>query len=107
VTGIFTLGIILGGIFSLVFWWVRWPFIALAGLYVLIAVTAGVQQAWRYKQLLHVFLLPMSFFIFHVIHGCGLLIGIMRLLLGCAPVKQQSEPWSGAGRHKAFHAEGT
>jgi len=106
VTGIFTLGIIIGGTLSPVFWWVRWPFIALAGLYGLLAVISGVQQAWRYKQLLHVFLLPISFFLFHFIHGCGLLVGIMRLLLGRAPVHQHSEPWPGAGRHQAFHAEG-
>ena len=106
VTGIFTLGIILGGALSMVFWWARWPFLAVVGLYGLIAVTASVQQAWRYKQLLHVFLLPISFFLFHFIHGCGLLSGIIRLLLGCAPVKQQSEPWSGAGRHQAFHTQG-
>ena len=78
----------------------------MVGLYELIAVTASVQQAWRYKQLLHVFLLPISFFLFHFIHGCGLLVGIMRLLLGRAPVQQHSEPWPGAGRQQAFHAEG-
>ena len=104
--GIFTLCIILGGAFSLVFWWVSWLFLAVAGLYGLLAITASVQLALRHKQLLHVFLLPMSFFLFHFIYGWGLLIGILRLLLGGAPVQQQSEPWPGAGRYEAYHAEG-
>jgi len=106
VPGIFTLCIILGGAFSLVFWWVSWLFLAVAGLYGLLAITASVQLALRHKQLLHVFLLPMSFFLFHFIYGWGLLIGILRLLLGGAPVQQQSEPWPGAGRYEAYHAEG-
>ena len=35
---------------SLVFWWIKWPFRTVAGLYGLIAVTASFPQAWRFKQ---------------------------------------------------------
>jgi hypothetical protein len=61
-----------------------------------------VQQAVRFRDLRYVIALPPSFFLYHFLHGVGVLGGLMSLLLGIAPVQKTKEPWPGAGRFRAM-----
>ena len=102
ITGVFTLGVIGGLLLSPLTPWVAWPFAAVMAVYFLGAVASGLQQALRYRRPLHAVCLPPCFFLFHFIHGLGVLTGLFRLLLGRAPVQRKSEPWPGAGRFRAW-----
>lgn len=104
ITGVFALGII-GGValapFSSV---VAVIFLAVLALYAALAVGAAAQQARRYRRPLHLLALPIAFFLYHFLHGVGVLYGIARLAIGSAPVQRVGEPWPGAGRSRAAAA---
>jgi hypothetical protein len=74
-------------------------------LYLLLAALSGIQQAIRYKEPRHVIFAPIGFFLFHFLHGVGILIGLLRLLTGTAPVQGKPEPWPGANRFRAWPVE--
>ncbi len=90
ITGFFTFGIIIGILLSVFFKWALYAFIAIASFYLIIAIVSSIQQAIRYKKVLHLFTLPISFFLFHFTHGMGIMIGIIKLILGIAPVQKKS-----------------
>ena len=102
VTGIFFLGILTGSILSFYFTWIKWLFFSVITLYTMLALIASIRQALRYKHIIHLFALPASFFLFHFLHGSGLVCGISKLLFGRAPVQKHDEPWEGAGRVRSF-----
>lgn len=102
ITAVFATGVIGGVLLSPVTRWIAWPFLGVMGLYALLAVLSGLQQAVRYKHPLHALLLPFCFFLYHFIHGVGVLLGLVRLLLRIAPVQKAREPWPGAGRVRAW-----
>jgi glycosyltransferase involved in cell wall biosynthesis len=64
------------------------------GAYALLALGASVQQAIRYRQLRHVFVLPFCFLAYHVTHGLGVLTGIVRLALRVAPTRREDAAWT-------------
>ncbi len=102
ITGIFAFGV-LGGIFlSPLSHLIAWSFAAVMALYAVLAVASAIQQAIRYKRPLHVLALPLCFFLYHFLHGLGVLWGLLRLLTGSAPVQKIYEPWPGAGRFRAW-----
>jgi hypothetical protein len=101
-SGIFALGICVGILFSGFTAVIRYPFLAVLGLYWLMGLIAGVQQAYRFREPRHVFAVPVGLFLFHFCHGLGLLAGMARLCLGIAPVQQVKEPWPGAGRFRGW-----
>lgn len=91
ITGVFTLGVIVGFIlsfFSIVF---KWIYISVLILYFLLAVISSIQQAIRYRKIVHIFVLPISFFLFHFIHGIGLIKGAIKLMFGVSPVQIMHE----------------
>jgi len=100
ITGVFSAGIILGLVLSILFKWIYFTFITIMALYFVLAVISAYQQAKRYKMWTHVFILPWSFFLYHFIHGVGVLKGILLLLLRKAPVQKIKEPWNGYGRFR-------
>jgi glycosyltransferase involved in cell wall biosynthesis len=102
VTGVFTAAVIVGALASIASPIVRAIFLAVAGLYLLIAIAASVQQAVRFREPKHILALPVSFFLYHFLHGIGVIAGLGRLLAGTAPVQTGSEPWPGAGRKRAW-----
>ena len=69
-------------------------------LYFFLAIVSALQQAKRYKNLLHMFTLPISFFLYHFIHGIGVLTGFFRLATGTSPVQKIKEPWEGYGFYR-------
>ena len=97
ITGIFAFGVI-GGLaispFSSV---LRTVFLTVIAFYGCLALLSAIQQAIRYREPRHVVALPVGFFLYHFLHGCGVLMGLARLATGGAPVQQRSEPWPGAG----------
>jgi len=97
ITGVFSLGIIAGGILSYYFTPIRIIYAGVLGFYFLLAIASAVQQAMRYKKLLHILTLPLSFLSYHFFHGVGVLTGLVKLLLGVAPVQKINEPWTGYG----------
>lgn len=100
ITGFFSLGVILGVLFQIVIPWLLYPYVFIMSLYFLLAFFSGIQQAIRYKKIIHALLLPFCFFLYHFIHGIGVLWGLFKLAIGNAPVQKMPEPWSGAGKFR-------
>jgi len=77
-------------------------FLGVLALYAALAIGSSIQQAMRYRELRHVICLPIAFFLFHFLHGLGMLWGLIRILTGTALVQKTAEPWPGAGRRRAW-----
>jgi GT2 family glycosyltransferase len=97
ITGVFACGVIGGLALSPLTAWIAWPFAFTMMIYVLLAVGSGAQQAARYREWRHVFVLPLFFFVYHFLHGAGVVGGLLRLATRTAPVQRAQEPWFGAG----------
>jgi glycosyltransferase involved in cell wall biosynthesis len=91
VTGIFAVSFIAGLILSFIFTWAKILFAGVMLLYLTLGVLSAFQQAIRYKKTLHILTLPLSFFLYHFIHGTGILTGIFKLILRISPVQQRRE----------------
>jgi hypothetical protein len=78
--------------------WIAWPFGAAMALYVVLAVLAALQQAHRYRRPWHILFLPPCLFLYHLLHGMGVLWGLVLLSIDRAPVQGVQEPWPGAGQ---------
>lgn len=102
ITGLFAAGVILGVILSFFVGWIRFAFIAVMALYFALAIFSAIQQAIRYREIRHAFALPVGFFLYHFLHGAGVLWGLAKLATGTAPVQMKREPWPGAGRFRAW-----
>ena len=102
ITGVFAVGVLGGLALSPLTPWIAWPFAGVMSLYGVLAVLSAVQQAARYRRMLHAIVLPLCFFGFHFLHGLGVLGGIIRLATRTAPVQLIPEPWPGAGRRRAW-----
>ncbi len=100
ITGVFAAGIIIGGILSFYFPVIRTIYFGVAALYFILACGSAIQQAYRYKKPLHILFLPFSFFSYHLFHGLGILMGIVKILLGMSPVQKVNEPWGGYGSYR-------
>jgi glycosyltransferase involved in cell wall biosynthesis len=88
------------------FVWPRAAFIVLAAIlsaYFILALKASGEQSKRYGKRLFPFL-PFAFWLYHVAYGLGELRGIVRLVIGRAPVQSEPEPWKGAGSFRAWTA---
>jgi glycosyltransferase involved in cell wall biosynthesis len=91
IPGVFSAGVITGGILSFFSGFILMIFIAIMMLYGVVAVISSVQQAYRYKRPSFIFTLPFCFFGFHFLYGLGVLSGIAKLILNIAPVKRIQE----------------
>tara|TARA_Y100000768_G_C23979341_1_gene684837 strand:- start:4 stop:1083 length:1080 start_codon:yes stop_codon:yes gene_type:complete len=97
ITGVFTAGIIGGILLSPFFVFIKYTYFSVIVLYFAIAFLSAIQQVKKYKKLLHLFTLPISFFLYHFLHGLGVLGGLLRLATGTSPVQKIKEPWDGYG----------
>jgi glycosyltransferase involved in cell wall biosynthesis len=104
ITGLFALGVLGGLAFSPFSSTIRMIFGAIMAFYFAMALFAGVQQAIRYREPRHVLFVPIAGFLYHFLHGMGLIVGLLRLAMGTAPVQKLREPWPGAGRLRAWPA---
>jgi len=100
ITGVFATGLIGGMFLSPFFSFIKYTFFSIMALYFVLAFISAVQQAKRYKNLLHIFTLPISFFLYHFLHGLGVLWGLLRLVTNTAPVQKIKEPWNGYGSYR-------
>ena len=102
ITSLFATGVIAGLILSPISQTVRWVFGAVMVLYLVLALISATQQSIRFGDPRYVLALPVSFFLYHFLHGVGVIGGLIRLALGVAPVQKEKEPWPGAGRFRAM-----
>mgnify|MGYP005841483657 CR=1 FL=1 len=102
ITGVFAFGVLSGIILSIFSPIIKYLFVFILFLYAVLSIMSALQQSIRFKKFRHFFLLPISFFLYHFIHGLGVLKGIMLLILQKAPVQKTKEPWPGAGRFRAW-----
>lgn len=100
ITGVFAAGVFGGLVLSPFTPWIAWPFARVMIFYAVLAILSSLQQAIRYRQPAHALLLPFCFFLYHFVHGLGVLFGLLRLLTRTAPVQKANEPWPGAGRFR-------
>ncbi|MEP6905472.1 MAG: glycosyltransferase family 2 protein, partial [Gemmatimonadales bacterium] len=107
ITGVFAFGVLAGVILSPFSSTVRAVFLTIMALYFGLAIGTGIQQAIRYREPRHVLFVPPAIFLYHFLHGIGLLAGLLRLATGTAPVQKVREPWPGAGRLRAWPAPAT
>ena len=106
ITGVFALGVIAGLLISPFSQTVKWTFSIVMAIYLVLALISAAQQAARFRDLRYLIVLPPSFFLYHFLHGVGVLGGLMSLFLGIAPVQKTKEPWPGAGRFRAMPPRG-
>jgi glycosyltransferase involved in cell wall biosynthesis len=106
ITGVFALGVVGGIVLSFASSWIATAFAAVMTLYAVLAFFAAAQQSRRYHEPKHLVTLPFGFFLYHFLHGTGVVYGVIRLLTGTAPVQQVNEPWPGAGRFRAWPSGG-
>lgn len=105
ITGIFAAGVLGGLVLAPFSPPLRIVFLSVMAFYFAIAIVSAAQQALRYTEPRHVVFAPFGFFLYHFLHGIGVLIGLARLATGTAPVQKESEPWPGAGRLRAWPPE--
>jgi succinoglycan biosynthesis protein ExoA len=91
VTGLFAFGVLAGIFLSPFSKAIRLAFGAVMILYFALALLSGIQQAIRYREPRHVLFAPIGFFLFHFLHGIGILIGLGRLVTRTAPVQRQGD----------------
>lgn len=97
ITAVFAAGVLGGLVLSPLTPWIAWPFAVILGLYAVLAILSAGQQALRYRRPLHLLCLPVCFFLYHFIHGLGVLAGLIRLASGTSPVQKLKETWPGSG----------
>ena len=79
---VFLLGLVIGGILSIFFLWVRYAYVAVLLLYLLIGLVVGSMGAIRTHNPLMILLMPYVFLNVHLSYGFGYLRGIFKVLGG-------------------------
>ena len=91
ITIFFILGLIGGAVLSTYFGFIRYIYVSVLVLYSLLALSAAMQVSIKNKKFSLIFLMPLTFFIFHILHGFGVLGGLIRLMFNNAPVQKLSD----------------
>ncbi len=102
ITAVFSFGILAGIALSFFVPVISYLFAGAISLYFLLAAVSSIQQAIRFKKAAHIFVLPLCFFLYHFLHGIGVMWGLLRLLTGTSPFKRMKEPWPGANKFRAI-----
>jgi len=89
ITAVFMGSLAIGIILSIFFSWARIVLGSVMGLYFALALFSSIQQAIRYKKPVDILILPFVFFAFHISHGLGVLVGLMKLIFRSAPVQKK------------------
>lgn len=90
ITGVFAIGFLGGILLSPLTNIILIPFLAVMSLYLFLSLLASYKQSIRYNYYSHIALLPLCFFLYHFLHGIGLLWGCFMLLIGRSPVQQKN-----------------
>jgi glycosyltransferase involved in cell wall biosynthesis len=94
VTAVFVLGLLIGTPLAFAFTWARVLMLGALALYGLLALASAGMQAARYRQPLHLLTLPFAFLSYHVTHGVGVVIGLLRIALGAQPMSKSDPAWT-------------
>ncbi|HUR92447.1 MAG TPA: glycosyltransferase family 2 protein [Gemmatimonadaceae bacterium] len=94
ITAVFALGVLLGVPLAFFSRSVAYVVAAILAVYAALALVASVQQAIRYRRPAHVLLLPPCFLAYHLTHGIGVLVGVLKLLVGGQPVRRDDPAWT-------------
>lgn len=94
VTGVFVFGLLAGIPLAFAFTWARLLLFTALGLYAILAVASAAMQASRYRQPLHLLTLPLAFLSYHVTHGAGVVIGLLRIATGTQPMSKGDPAWA-------------
>jgi glycosyltransferase involved in cell wall biosynthesis len=94
VTLVFALGLIVGIPLAFAFTWARVLLFAALALYAALAIFGGVTQAVRFRKPAHALLLPFGFLAYHLTHGVGVLVGVVRVLVGAQPMSKSEPGWT-------------
>jgi|TARA_B110000438_G_C15770672_1_gene631756 glycosyltransferase involved in cell wall biosynthesis len=100
ITLFFSLGFLGGLMLSPISLIIKYIFYSVMLLYTLLAFFSAAQQSIKYKKITHFFILPISFFLYHFIHGLGVIIGLLKLIFRKAPVQNIHEPWEAYGEFR-------
>ena len=98
ITGLFALGFIVGLILLIFNFKLKIVFILVMIIYFILSIISSLQQSIRYSDFKLFPFLSISFFLFHFIHGIGVLKGIIKLIFKRSPVQKSLEPWENANR---------
>ena len=93
ITALFTSGVLIGGCLSLLSKYVFIAYTFIIAIYFFLAIISSIQQAFRFRNIFHIFTLPFSFFLFHSLHGAGILFGSFMLLIKQSPVQRSKFAW--------------
>jgi glycosyltransferase involved in cell wall biosynthesis len=104
ITAAFVLGVIIGVPLAFFAPPIAMVVGAVLGAYAVLAVGASLQQAIRYRQLRHVFALPMCFLAYHFTHGLGVLKGMAKIALRNQPVRRRDSRWLPGSEPTPLHA---
>ncbi len=105
VSALFVLGLIVGIPLSFINEVVALIVGSVVALYAALAIAASFQQAIRYRRPLHIFILPFCFAAYHITHGLGVLIGLVKIVFGAAPVRRTEPAWVVPEASKSAHPE--
>jgi succinoglycan biosynthesis protein ExoA len=94
VTAVFVLGLLVGIPLAFAFTWARVLLLGALGLYALLAIFSAATQAVRYRQPAHLFTLPFAFLSYHLTHGGGVVLGLLRIAIGAQPVAKSDPAWT-------------
>ncbi len=100
VTGVFSAGVIGGLLLSNYSSLINNIFLSVMLFYFFLSILSSMQQAKRYKRISYLITMPGSFFLYHFIHGLGVIVGLLKIIFGFSPVQKIKEPWSGYGKYR-------
>ena len=90
ITSFFVLGLFGGGILSFYSKVIFIFYISVVLFYLFLSIISSLQLSIKNKNISLFFLMPFTFFIFHVTHGIGVIIGLIKLIFGIAPISKIS-----------------
>lgn len=98
ITGLFTSGVILGAFLSIIFPKIAIIYKTILFIYLIFAFFSSIQQAIRLKNAFFIFILPFCFFLYHFIHGAGIIIGAYKILINKSPVQNNNKLWENSDK---------
>ena len=88
ITSFFVLGVFLGGILSFFSKIILIIYSFTLLIYFSLAFTSSIQLSIKHKNFFLILFMPFIFFIFHIMHGFGVLYGLIKLFLKLSPVQK-------------------
>lgn len=94
ITLMFISGLIIGGFLSLFSPWIKIIYLGVLYLYGFLAISFSFQKSFSDRKPILAVMMPFVFLSFHVLHGLGVLVGIVKLIFKMAPVQKGKQRWT-------------